>query len=321
MLNQLSVERKNRMFASKCTAAAGFVDFSLSFSTSPPKKVLTGVLMSGINLEILRTAVRIRTTFVDGVGNTRQPLGTGFFVQTNPEQTFCLVTNLHLVDPRLKLGENTGYRLVKAEVQLRSKADHLQQTTVGYHELSKANDFFHMDSRDVAVFVDPVFGCSLDGFWIDSIGEDDLADHQFFIDYIRPLDQASFIGFPGRASSQWWDTKLDLAIARTVNIASLPDGHFTNESIPTGNVVLVSGLSFSGSSGSIVVSHEKTLAKHDMPDVNVRPKVIGIMSGHWWENDQAPEMFRHSGLSYFTRSSSIVSILNQVRKTSFENPG
>jgi hypothetical protein len=41
-------------------------------------------------------------------------------------------------------------------------------------------------------------------------------------------------------------------------------------------------------------------------------KIVGIMSGHMIDRD-APEMFRHTGLSYYTRASSIRELLGLER--------
>jgi hypothetical protein len=125
------------------------------------------------------------------------------------------------------------------------------------------------------------------------------------------MDAASFIGFAGNKDSQWWDQLWRLGIARTVNIASVPGIPFTHADLKTSDVTLVAGLSFSGSSGSVVILHEKSLKVGDglVNPHYVPPKVIGIMSGHWWDIGAEPGLFLHSGISYFTRSSSVLSLL------------
>jgi hypothetical protein len=42
----------------------------------------------------------------------------------------------------------------------------------------------------------------------------------------------------------------------------------------------------------------------------VKPKVLGIMSGHWWDEEPPEGMFYHSGLSYFTRSTAILELID-----------
>ena len=75
--------------------------------------------------------------------------------------------------------------------------------------------------------------------------------------------------------------------------------------------MLVSGLSFSGSSGSAVISHEKGIRLGvGLSGSNyVEPKLVGIMSGHWW-NDEKQDAFQHSGLSYLTSSIAIIDLFN-----------
>jgi hypothetical protein len=168
----------------------------------------------------------------------------------------------------------------------------------------------------------------------------DIANEEFFKYNLNVMDNASFIGFPGKRGLRWYDDSWNLAIARTVNVASHPAKPFLNEGIKTSDVMLVSGLSFSGSSGSPVLSHTK-LGVAAVPELTraqepsqwqaclnqtirsinnniTYPKLIGIMSGHWDEDaNSSPggkcksgaDVFRHSGLSYFTRSTAILDLL------------
>jgi hypothetical protein len=157
----------------------------------------------------------------------------------------------------------------------------------------------------------------------------DIANEEFFKNNLNVMDNASFIGFPGKGGHPWYDTFWNLAIARTVNIASHPAVPFTNKEIKTSDVMLVSGLSFSGSSGSPVLSHSKLsgaavpyltgaqepsqLQYSFIPIIRwinnniTYPKLIGIMSGHWEEDASSllggngksgSDVFHHSGLSY-----------------------
>jgi hypothetical protein len=124
------------------------------------------------------------------------------------------------------------------------------------------------------------------------------------------MDLVSFIGFPGSGKSKWWDHAWHSPVARLASLASSPHQPFSNPSIPTADTVLVAGLSFSGSSGSMVILHQKGIPPGDIVDPTYAPAmIVGIMSGHWWEAAQEPEMFSHSGLSYFTRSTAILPLL------------
>ena len=274
---------------------------------------------------ILKSAVRLRSSFVDGVGKETIVNGTGFFILMEPEESFCLVTNLHLVDARLVKGEKTDLMLTSVEVMFRSKADHLQLSETKFIAIKNPKKFWTLgseksliDGSDVAIYHNPEFTESPDGNFIDAISESDLASHEYFFDCVRPMDQISFVGFPGSNGQKWWDTKLELAVSRPGWISSLTDGYFSNDAILTSNVVLVSGLSFSGSSGSIVVFHPKTMSKFKdgvMEEEPVEAKVIGIMSGHFDGGQNMHNVSQHSGLSYFTRSSSIQEILSYIRSS------
>lgn len=124
------------------------------------------------------------------------------------------------------------------------------------------------------------------------------------------MDLISFLGFPGSGASHWWDQTWHTPIARQAGIASWPHIPFCNSEIKTSDVTLVSGLSFSGSSGSLVLLHEKGIPPGDILDpMYAPPTILGIMSGHWWEPSAEPTMFHHSGLSYYTRSTSILELL------------
>lgn len=93
--------------------------------------------------------------------------------------------------------------------------------------------------------------------------------------------------------------------------ASVPSIPFTNRDIRTTDTILVSGLSFAGASGSPVFLPPRGLAPGgDVNDPDWRPALlIGLMSGHFWKSGATPEMFRQSGLSYLTRSSTIWELL------------
>ncbi|MFX9181044.1 hypothetical protein ABTN76_20040, partial [Acinetobacter baumannii] len=73
---------------------------------------------------------------------------------------------------------------------------------------------------------------------------------------------------------------------------------------------LVTGLSFGGSSGSPVFTYEVGFNCPEGIKYSgryVEPKLIGIMSGHWF--DKIPEKFNHKGISYFTKATSILSLI------------
>jgi hypothetical protein len=264
--------------------------------------------MSGIHSSIFTAVCRLRITFHDGIGNQKTILGTGFWCKL--DQGNALVTNKHNLDPRLKLGDDTVFLLSRVEVQLRRMVGAQLFPETAFFEVQNVNDVVRLHAAaDVAALLNPTFDA--EGFGFNWFSLPDIADQNYLANSASAMDIASFIGFPGLNGNQWWDEQWQTPIARVSNIASWPASPFINAGIKTGNVCLVSGLSFSGSSGSPIVLHEKGIrVGGGLTGGNyIAPKVIGIMSGHWWGTESPGDMFFHSGLSYFTRSTSILELL------------
>jgi len=80
---------------------------------------------------------------------------------------------------------------------------------------------------------------------------------QVHFDRLQIADEAFFIGFPGFDGRMWFEEAAVLPIARTASLASIPSVPFTNTHIRTADVLMVAGLSFSGSSGSIVINRRQ----------------------------------------------------------------
>ncbi len=264
--------------------------------------------MSGINQNIFVSVCRIRVTFRDDLGNAKAITGTGFWIAMRPHRWF--VTNRHNVDPKMKAPHST-IQLEKVEIQLRRQdATGLLTSEVDFFGVQNLDCLKQHPTADAAVFVNPSLHSP--GYTygtLDLVTE--IGDEPFITRSVRAMDVASFIGFPGASGKPWWDEQWELPIARVVNIASSPHLPFTNSAIKTANVTLVSGLSFSGSSGSPVVLHEKGVqVGHGLSGGNyIAPRVIGIMSGHWDDDDVTPGSFRHSGLSYYTRSQAFLELM------------
>jgi hypothetical protein len=264
--------------------------------------------MSGINPDIFTAVCRLRIFLIDDIGNSKEIYGTGFWVKTDSDIFF--VTNKHNLDPTLKLGKETRFKLDKVYLQLRRM--------VGANLFPETNFFIVNNleksvtchpSADVAVITNPEIDSGNFGYnWFN---KNEIADSAYLSKQVLPMDIASFIGFPGNTGRPWWDELWQIGIARVVNIASNPSIPFTNTGIRTANVTLVSGLSFSGSSGSPIILHQKGFKAAPPIEVSgyVQPKLIGIMSGHWWNEEEKSDLFFHSGLSYFTRSTSILELI------------
>lgn len=263
--------------------------------------------MSGIAPYVVFHVNQIYISFTDDIGNFKQICGTGFWVNKNGRHYF--VTNAHNIDPRMKLGPSTKLRLDKLKIRLRTQisGEWIADTTLYEVDLANSQLSKH-PTADVVVIENVRFIDLKPSMTYSCFKYDDLASQQFFATSLNPMDIASFIGFPGKTGIAWYDEIWNLAIARTVNIASYPRIGFSNSKIETSDVMLVSGLSFSGSSGSPVISHEKGIKLGEgLSGCNyVPPKLIGIMSGHHWSDTDA---FLHSGLSYLTRSTAILEML------------
>lgn len=253
-------------------------------------------------------------------------LGTGFFLETK-DAHHVLVTNRHNLDPRVTLGADTTYRLGRLEVELRTVAPTPQPVADIARVVGQETRFFQLGALATKVFASADADCALvaEPLWLQKqepfaamalFKEDSLADEVHFREHVRVMDAASFIGFPGSGGRNWWDEQWRLPIVRPASIASWPAVPFTNKSVKTADTLLVAGHSFTGSSGSPIITHSKGDSSSYVP-----ARTIGIMSGHFEERvEDAPEMFRHSGLSYLTRSTSILALLAEARAVGFRRP-
>lgn len=268
--------------------------------------------MIGINKNIIYSVTRLQVEFSDVIGNQKTLEGTGFWIRRDPA-TF-LVTNKHLVDPSFFQPPLHTLRLRTIRVELRRYSAGVLYADTKFVQLLNIETALRMSSTsDCAVLVNPDFGVDLGEYQIlFKLPHTDIADESFLKEKVQVMDFASFIGFPCDSGSKWYDTKFNFPIARLCTLSSIPEISFSNPAIKTNDVVLVTGFSFSGSSGSPVILHQKGIrVGESLEDPNfVPPKIIGIMSGH--RNYTAPDdsMLIHSGISYFTRSSSIHDLIN-----------
>jgi hypothetical protein len=256
---------------------------------------------SGINSKAFYMVSRIKTTFRDDLGNPKSGTGTGFWISDNQEK-HSFATNRHNLDPTLKFGDITPYKLDSVAIELRKRAGDRVFPDTKFFSVTNANAIHHADA-DCSILRDVQFEDTDISYGYYPFPVKDLADKVFFDKVAWPLDEVTFIGFP----QDWYDTEWVLPIGRNATIACEPSRSFSNPAIKTSDTLLVSGFSFNGSSGSPVFLH------HQLFDTNQRTKrpakLVGIMSGHAREQvGDEPPMFRHSGLSYFTRSTSILDL-------------
>lgn len=268
------------------------------------------------NENLLWAVHRFRSTFVDSVGNSRTGCGTGFWLLANNDKNI-FITNKHNVDASLLFGISTNFTLLKTEIELRHWTNGAPQQTTTFFIVSNLDCIVKSNTADCALLISPQLDThNKTEYPIASITKyKDLANlDEFQRNDIKLMETAMFIGFPGTKGQGWCDETWKLPIARSCTLASWPAVPFTNQQIKSSDVLLVSGLSFSGSSGSPVFVYSRGISPGgDIKDKNWRPvRLIGIMSGHFWDDFEEPQMFTHSGLSYLTRSTTIIEILTSA---------
>jgi len=188
--------------------------------------------MSGIAPSVVFHVNQIEVSFKDDIGNDKQIQGTGFWIDKNGRHYF--VTNAHNIEPRMKLGPDTKFRLAKLKIRLRVQmcGQWLQQTTLCEVDIGHSHVCGH-PTADVAVLENITFIEREPSVTYSCFKFEDLATQAFLENSLNPMDIASFIGFPGKTGIVWYDELWNLPIARTVNVASYPKIGFTNSSIPT----------------------------------------------------------------------------------------
>jgi hypothetical protein len=284
--------------------------------------------MLGLSSDIFWTIHRIKVTFVDCLGNEKSVTGTGFWL-TSQSGKKIFVTNKHNVDPSIKFPPTpqrpTEYSLDKISIELR----HYE-----FGQPTEKTEFFDVENRDdclvsslmadCAVLVEPKFYKEVPSDAIRGLLKaEHLIDEAMFSEplIINAMETAFFVGFPGgkglpsdNKNLDWWDETWKLPIARQCIVSSLPQIPFTNSAIKTDDVILVSGMSFSGSSGSPVFlpARDCHFGEEFHVPTRRRAKIAGIMSGHFREAQPEPPMFLHTGLSYMTRSTSILKLLQEI---------
>lgn len=265
--------------------------------------------MSSIDRGFLFCVTRVKVTFECPLNGLKSIGGTGFCLKIN--NSIAFITNKHNIDPTLKLGKDTSYTLNKIEVELGKFVEGQRHRETAFYEISNLNSSLKIhQTADCAALIDPTFKNMDPHFELFPlcIENEQLAGIRKFQEIKELALPGSFIGFP----VNWYDTHWNLPIVRSFNIACLPEIPFTNLNIQTSDVHLVSGLSFKGSSGSLVMMHSKGIDGLKIGDQSFIPcSILGIMSGHFWNDadEKIPEMFRHSGLSYYTRSSAMRELL------------
>jgi hypothetical protein len=297
------------------------------------------MLVGGHNLpsELPWSVAMIRTTFADDLGNRPTGSGTGFWINT-ADKHLIFATNRHNVDASLAFTDATfaKCRLAKTEIQHR----HNHPDFLAYEPgefFTAADPWWIIDeAADAAVLVDPAFEVGPElGYHTLSVKEDFLADKKWTNENVQMMDECFFIGFPGVKNDAGETVLLynewtQFPIARQAIIAS--DPFYRHKDIKTQGTMLVSGLSFHGSSGSPVIvpflgvppgsvslpSFVEGRTVHT-PVVGAcrEPRIIGIMTGAFFAKQKA---FTHAGLSYFTHSAYILRMIERARSGGWKRP-
>lgn len=272
--------------------------------------------MLGLNPNIFWMIHRIKISFADDIGNEKPGYGTGSWMISQSGKNI-FVTNKHNVDPSIKFPDKPALKLDKISIELRYYESNQPTENTNFFDVANIEScLFSSPSSDCSILVEPEFHEETP---FDPNREilkfENLIDEKNFANglIIGPMETSFFIGFPGKNGRHWWDEKWKLPVARQCTVASLPQISFTNDQIKTGDIILVSGLSFSGSSGSPVFLPARGFRPgRDIDDPTWRPALLaGIMSGHFWD-ETLPPVFHHTGLSYMTRSTSILKLLQQA---------
>jgi hypothetical protein len=264
--------------------------------------------MVGIASQVVFGVARVKTTF-DGESShaPRTGHGTGFWLDSGKGLAF--VTNRHNLDASLWAPPRSDLSLLDVQLEYRHCEEGAAFPDTRFFSVQNLSTALKMHATaDCAAIIDPQVQKPSEFATPLSFRIKDIADEQFFREHVRIMDFASFIGFPGSGKDVWWDQRATHPIARLATIASLPDAPFVNDAIKTADVTLVSGMSFSGSSGSPIILHLK--ADTVWEQHRVKPRVLGIMSGHLQDRESLHPMFQHTGLSYFTRSTSILQLFD-----------
>lgn len=268
--------------------------------------------MSDVPAWVIFATTKLRPTFSSDINPPKTFTATGFFLECDGWS--ALVTNRHIIDPSLT-PKLAGWKLVRLEIQARFMSDTEHQPEVEFVEVDLNRSTVTCSQNADVAAIGVVPARAEEHLTFTPIDFANVADDAFLRDRAKLMDLASFVGFASSKNTSWWDERWNTPIARLASLASPPARPYYNSSIRTADVGLVSGLSFTGSSGSPLFLHAKGMQNMSVANASYQaPKIIGLMSGHHWEleEESGPEMFRHSGLSYYTRATAIREVIERL---------
>lgn len=293
-----------------------------------------GTKLNGLSRAVLSSISKIRTTFIDRLGNRKCGVGTGVWLHHAATGNATFVTNRHNVDVSLHPAPPHGFVLDRIEIEFKTSSGRQEETA--FYVVKNPNAMVMHPSADVALLSKPDFDLPPDWrtrFHFRTLTVDAwLANQLFFAQTIGCGAELVFVGYP----QIFCDQRRALPIARHAIIASEPSEGFVHNSISMSHAVLVSGLSFGGGSGSPVFCVSRGL-KINTDNGSAKTsdycptQLVGIMTGHFQESNYNPrlakegalttdlsvgvgsELEKHSGLSYFTKSTAILEILGTLQ--------
>lgn len=241
---------------------------------------------------LFSSVMRLSVSFADPVkGTVVRTSCTGFSIQIG--NVNWIITNRHCLDvninPRLK-----GLLLSELKVIYAAKDFVIESKCEWICDLKNVR-FKFCSTTDLAAF--PFSSLSGGGIWTQNFSSDFIADESLFAT-IRVGSNIEFIGYPAKL----WDSHNFLPIMRSASISSIPSYDYGISGQEREPRVLVNGMSLGGGSGSPVLYETKGNGY----------KLIGIMSGHYFKNQQwdsevevdseATQSDAHSGLSYLIKA-------------------
>ncbi|MGE3611714.1 MAG: hypothetical protein AB7I27_19140 [Bacteriovoracaceae bacterium] len=270
--------------------------------------------MATIFDEVLYYSTRLKTvvSFTNSVNEkeTRDFFGSGVWIASpRGGKHIFFVTNRHLVDYEYGKWRTEGAEgIINIDIELRKFNERSPLPEAAFFDIVSVQNkiFYPQDGSDLAIIAISINLTALKeagtkGFRPLCLAMDTfIANKSYFDNDLKAIDAVTFIGFPKGD----YDLNYNLPIARNANIASDPRNYFKNNWIE-GDLVLVSGLSFGGSSGSPVYSLPVGSEGLGFGRV-LKPRLIGIISGHLIDENR-----KHKGLSYLVKSTKILEVLQE----------
>lgn len=253
-------------------------------------------MFSDLPKQFLYSAYKIVASFEDDVGTKKAIQGTAFMVAVG-SGGFALITNRHVLDLSFNdlIGKYKNFRLRVVLVTGRRDDDSIYRFALDpAAKISLPED----PLDDVAVIIEP--RCmpvenmpALQIFY--HFGLEDLAD-ETYVKALVPFDVVAFAGFPDEH-----DKLSERPLIRGGRIASDPRFEFSLNGKAAGHCIAYEAFSYGGASGSPVYAPAKGWAGLEG---SRNGKLVGINAGHL-----RAELGQHAGISYFYRSSVILSVL------------